>query len=250
MLPGDDVSEQLVLERQEDDAWLWSRFCGAVWDSLGKGAARDIVSFRRICEMLWIPFVQPIRERSYGTREFSKLLVRHRSLLQGEKALVEWVVPIIPEDTRKKMLVLHELPYYTSFLLAAAYLASYNPSRQDQIFFMKAHEKKRRKRAGGTGKGRPSRHRKIQRRLLGPQAFVLERMLAIFHAILPFPIPGGVGDIMIQIATLASSRLIVRASVSGDILDAGTKWRVNVGWEYIKTVARTIRFDVENFLVE
>ena len=115
---------------------------------------------------------------------------------------------------------------------------------------MKAHERKRRKKGGGTAKGRPSKHRKIQRKLLGPQAFVMERMLAIFHAILPYPIAGGTSDLMSQIATLASSKMLVKTSAMADILDSGTKWRINIGWEYIQVIARTIGFEIEGFLAE
>ena len=89
---GDEVQEALQPETNEDDVWLWSRFCGAVWDSLGKSAARDIVSFRRTCEKLWTPFVKPIRDNILGTRDFSKLMVRNRGLFQGEAALIETVV--------------------------------------------------------------------------------------------------------------------------------------------------------------
>ncbi len=146
----------------------------------------------------------------------------------------------------------HTLPYYTKYLLSAAYLASYNPARQDLAFFTKASEKKRRKRGGGTAVShfRPSKHRKIQRRLLGPQAFVLERLLAIFHAIVPHTVASGSADVLTQVATLANLRLLARTASGGDILDAGTKWRVNVGWEYIRELARSLRFDIENYLVE
>ena len=75
-------------------------------------------------------------------------------------------------------------------------------------------------------------------------------MLAIFHAIIPHSVTSGTGDIMTQIAALASSRLIVKASATADVLDAGTKWRVNVVRDYIQGVARTLRFDVENYLIE
>jgi origin recognition complex subunit 5 len=53
---------------------------------------------------------------------------------------------------------------------------------------MRTSLQKRRKKGGGTAlsrttKASASKSRKISRKLLGPQAFVLERMLAIFHAI-------------------------------------------------------------------
>ena len=92
--PGSSPSPAVDTESEEDDAWLWSRFCGAVWDSIGKGAARDIASFRNVCKRLWEPFVQPIRDGIYGTRDFSRLMVRNRSLFQGEGVLTESIVPI------------------------------------------------------------------------------------------------------------------------------------------------------------
>ena len=56
---------------------------------------------------------------------------------------------------------------------------------------------------------------------------------------------------MTQIATLASLRLLVRAGAGGDPLEGGGgKWRVNVGWEYVRGLARSVRFDVEELLVE
>jgi len=100
----EDLPEEIVLERQEGDEWLWSRFCGAVWESLGKGAARNILSLASACERLWEPFVQPVRDGLYGTRDFSKLIVRKRALFQGESALVERLVPIAPADGMQKII--------------------------------------------------------------------------------------------------------------------------------------------------
>lgn len=56
----------------------------------------------------------------------------------------------------------HDLPYYSKYLLCAAYLASYNPSRQDVAFFTKTGDfKKKRRGGGGGGKGRPAKTRKV-----------------------------------------------------------------------------------------
>lgn len=59
------------------------------------------------------------------------------------------------------MTVTHELPYYSKYLLCAAYLASFNPARQDTIYFTKASEKKRKKKGGATAVGRVPKHRKV-----------------------------------------------------------------------------------------
>lgn len=79
-------------EHEEDSAWVWSRFCAAVWDCFGKGAARDLESFRAACHKLWRPFVQPIVDGTFGTRDFPKLLVNRRPLLRGEEALLDGIV--------------------------------------------------------------------------------------------------------------------------------------------------------------
>lgn len=134
---------------------------------------------------------------------------------------------------------------------------------------MKHSAAKRRKKGGGTAltKGRPgvTKHRKISRKLLGPQAFVLERMLAIFHAILEDADGrgkygksregrevAGAADIQMAIATLASLRLLVKVGAAnmGDTLEGGSKYRVAVGWEVIRGVARSVGVELEDYLAD
>lgn len=74
-------------EHMEDRRWLWQRYCEVVWDSVGKGAARDLVTFRSVCYKLWRPFVQPIVDGQIGTRDFSRLVVSKRALFQNEEIL-------------------------------------------------------------------------------------------------------------------------------------------------------------------
>ncbi|KAH0537043.1 hypothetical protein FGG08_006141 [Glutinoglossum americanum] len=250
-LDSDEDPEGYTEEQaQEDSLWVWTRFCSAVWDSLSRGAARDIVTFRALAEKLWRPFVQPIVDGTYGTRDFSKLMVLKRPLFQTEKWLVQGIVERVEEGVALNHT--HDLAYYSKYLLCAAYLASYNPARQDSIYFMKGSEKKRKRRGGGGASGRVAKHRKIQRKLLGPQAFVMERMLAIFRAILPHDIVT-TADIYTQtpqIATLTSLRLLVRTSNTADVLEAQTKWRVNIGWEYVRQLARSVGFEIESHIAE
>lgn len=85
--PVDDTYDYGDEEAAEDRAWLWSRYCAVVWDSIAKGAARDLRSFTLICHKLWRPFVQPIVDGTFGTRDFSRLLVSRRSIFQGEDSL-------------------------------------------------------------------------------------------------------------------------------------------------------------------
>ncbi|KAK1078995.1 hypothetical protein LTR33_006765 [Friedmanniomyces endolithicus] len=87
-----DVPDYDAEVHAEDKAWLWSRYCAAIWDSLAQNAARDLVSFRAICTKLWRPFVAPILAGDFGTRDFSRLLVAQRRLFQDETVLLDSII--------------------------------------------------------------------------------------------------------------------------------------------------------------
>ena len=233
-----------------EDLFVYSHFLGTVWESLAKSTARNILQFKNITDKMWDEFVEPIRSGEYGTRNFSQLYVRQRNMFRMEHHILDEVVPRDPTQTpaasNDPSKLTHDLPYYSKFLLIASYLASYNPARQDAQFFMKSADRRRRRRGPG---GKRSRVRKIPRRLLGPQPFLLERLFAIFHALVPDPVSSSV-DLQTQVATLTSLRLLVRASMGGDPLEPAAKWRVNVGWEYIHRLARSVKFQVEEYLAE
>ncbi len=200
-------------------------------------------------------------------------MVKNRGLFQSESALVDSIVPVIAtahnaNATRRKpsrpfyarlqslirytIAAPYNLPYYPSHLLLASYLASYSPTKYDITLFSKSSLSKRRKRGGGTAltSHRVSKHRSVSRKLLGPQPFPLERLFAIFHAIVPDTYPGGAADIMCQLATLAGLRLMVKSGGTGDMLEGATKWKVNVGWEFVRGIASGVGFDIENYLHE
>jgi len=157
-----------------------------------------------------------------------------------------------PSTKRRLRTIAHDLPYYTTHLLIAAYLASYNPSRTDVTYFMKHTDKRKNKRrapsiSAGVTK---SKHRKISRHLLTPSPFGLDRLLAIFRALLVDTVPQ-FADLYTQIATLTSMRLLVRVGGVGnaDVLDPGSKWRVNFSWEYARSLGRMVNVEVGEYLV-
>ncbi|CUS09996.1 unnamed protein product [Tuber aestivum] len=255
-IPFQDI-EEYTEEDAKEELYVWQKFCGTVWDSLAKGTARGVVQFRAIVDDMWEPFVKPIAEGKYGTRNYSSLYLLHKDMFRRETDVVDMVVPAgagekaaTKSESTGNPPCVHDLPYYSKFLLCAAYLASYNPARQDATFFMKSNDFGRKKRRGGTTgpTKRTAKNRKIHRRLLGPQAFPLERLQAIFAAILPHRLSSS-ADIQTQIATLTSLRLLTKASAT-DVLEASTKWRVNAGWDYIRHIARSVKFDIEDFVAE
>lgn len=150
------------------------------------------------------------------------------------------------------------LPTTARLLLLAAYLASHNATRHDLTLFSTYHHGRKRRRGGMVNRGTPrSKHRKIARKLLGAHAFVLERMMAIFAAVRSEWADGSAvgaagldGDVGMAIATLASLRLLVKVGGAGDVMDRGGKWRINVGWEVVRGIGRSIGVEVEEWLID
>ncbi|SZF03338.1 unnamed protein product [Blumeria hordei] len=265
-----------LLPKKEETKSTWCRFTMAVYDSISKHCGRDIISFRDLCLRLWPLFTKPIISGDIEANPFSRLMVANRHLFQDDSVLLHNMI-----STNSSSITLSQdqcytniadlLPSYSRLLLTASYLASFNPSRNDALFFIKKSADKRRKKGGGTAltssKPGVSKSRKIPRKLLGAQAFVLERMLAIFHTILEdsdvrkgsmsgFTVRkstlNGSADVQMGVATLVSLRLLVRIGRlnAGDILDAGMKYRVLIGWEIARSVARSVGVELENYLAD
>lgn len=268
---------------QRETSDLWTRFCAAVHDALVRSASRTLPSFRRSCHALWPRFVAPVGAGTHAAKDFSKLLVAARVHFQDESLLNPSIVSVrpvagasqqpaasasLPPPAAAAAPVAAELvgllPVVARLLLLAAYLASHNATRHDLTLFSTHHHGRKRRRGGGLVAGAASsrrtartKHRKIARKLLGAHAFVLERMLAIFEAVRGEWAPEGSsvgmagldGDVGMAMATLASLRLLVRVG-SGDVTDRAGKWRINASWEVVRGIGRSLRVEVEEWLIE
>ncbi|KAI3366691.1 hypothetical protein L3Q82_009364 [Scortum barcoo] len=117
-----------------------------------------------------------------------------------------------------------ELPYYSKFLLIAAYLASYNPARTDKRFFLKT-----------------SNH------LLGPKPFPLDRLLAIFYSVVDSRV-APTASIFSQISSLVTLQLLTQVS-HDDQLDA-PKYKCAVSMDFICAISRTVSFDIVKYLYD
>ena len=262
------ASESVDYEPDDNTIWLWTRFTTAVWDSLASIAARDIPSFRALCEKLWPTFTQPVRDGKYKPREFSRIMVAQRAMFQSDEALVDNIafehqnVGGKIEREGKEEPAAPSLPAFAIYILCAAYLASYNPARFDTVYFSEWSErKKKRRRKGGVQKRKSqSQHRSITRQHLPPAPFTLARLLAVHSAVYPHPVttathPGTVPethqtDILAAVATLSSARLLVRSTGGGDPLDDGARWRVVVGWDTVLRMGRKVGIEMSDWLAD
>ncbi|KAK5988690.1 Origin recognition complex subunit 5-like protein [Cladobotryum mycophilum] len=280
----EDAGIEVATQKETSD--LWTRFCAAVYDSLIKSALGTLPSFQHSCHALWPRFTAPVTAGTYSPKEFSKLLIAARAHFQDESLLNPSIVSVrpagakasapevnvitqtptktgalsLPANSNSMAGLTALLPTAARLLLLSAYLASHNPTRHDLTLFSTYFHGRKRRRGGGFVANKAnarSKHRKIARKLLGAQAFVLERMMAIFEAVRTEWVganssvgaSGLDGDVGMAMATLSSLRLLVRVG-TGDVMDRGGKWRINVGWEAIRGIGRSIGVDIEEWLIE
>ncbi|XP_026217068.1 origin recognition complex subunit 5 isoform X2 [Anabas testudineus] len=133
-----------------------------------------------------------------------------------------------------------ELPYYSKFLLIAAYLASYNPARTDKRFFLKHHGKIRKTKF-------LKKNEKTSNHLLGPKPFALDRLLAIFYSVVDSRI-APTASIFSQISSLVTLQLLTQVS-HDDQLDA-PKYKCAVSMDFICAISRTVNFDIVKYLYD
>ncbi|NP_001017013.1 origin recognition complex subunit 5 [Xenopus tropicalis] len=133
-----------------------------------------------------------------------------------------------------------ELPYYSKFLLIAAYLASFNPARTDKRFFLKHHGKIKKT-------DFLKKHEKTSNHLLGPKPFPLDRLLAILYSIVDSRV-APTANIFSQISSLVTLQLLTLVG-HDDQLD-GPKYKCTVSLDFIRAVARTVNFDIVRYLYD
>ncbi|XP_001624329.2 origin recognition complex subunit 5 [Nematostella vectensis] len=136
-----------------------------------------------------------------------------------------------------------ELPFYSKYLLVAAYIASYNPPRTDKRFFSKKAPRmsNKAKAAAKTNKGR------VNCQLTGPKAFPLDRLMAIFYTIVEDNVAPS-ASILSQITSLVSLNLLSQTSAD-DQIDAA-KYKCLVSFDFIRGIAKQLDFDIVQYLFD
>lgn len=139
-----------------------------------------------------------------------------------------------------KTLCAFDLPYYAKYFLIAAYLASYNSPKYDRRLFLKNHGKHKKRNVKIKMK------ENITNELLGPKPFSLDRLLAIFYAIMEEKASLTV-NLMSQIASLVELRLLTKI---GDSSIEKPKYKCLVGLQCVDDVAKTLGFNLKKYLLE
>ncbi|MEQ2164258.1 Origin recognition complex subunit 5, partial [Goodea atripinnis] len=113
---------------------------------------RDLRELRHLAALNFSKFCEPVaagKVKETDTHKLWKYIEPHlkkamQTVYLREVSSLQWEQMEEHETGALRGLSAHthvELPYYSKFLLIAAYLASYNPARTDKRFFLKHHGK-------------------------------------------------------------------------------------------------------------
>ncbi|CAO2617034.1 Origin recognition complex subunit 5, partial [Lemmus lemmus] len=214
---------------------------------------RDLKELRHLAVLNFPKYCEPVVKGEAGERDTRKLwrniephlkkamqtvYLREISSSQWEKFQEE---DSDPGQLKGLSAYTHvELPYYSKFILIAAYLASYNPARTDRRFFLKHHGKIKKTNF-------LKKHEKTSNHLLGPKPFPLDRLLAILYSIVDSRV-APTANIFSQITSLVTLQLLTLVG-HDDQLD-GPKYKCTVSLDFIRAIARTVNFDIIKYLYD
>lgn len=266
LLENYQVDDMIRIELEKPE--LFANFLNAFL-SVFYRPCRDLIELQHMAQVNFVKYCEPIIKKEIQAQDLSKLWRHISPILKTSLELLylrisnskpstqspgkentDQAYSFNIENTLKQELTStktfaqsFELPYYAKYLLIAAYLASYNPPKEDKRLFMKNHGKQRKRLQQVRAKAKISEKLNTQ---LGPKVFTLDRLLAIFYAILEEKI-GLTSNLLAQIATLVELKLIS----GGKEIDLDTaKYKCIVGYDFISAVAETVGFNVKKYLYD
>ncbi|XP_067110657.1 origin recognition complex subunit 5 [Osmerus mordax] len=215
---------------------------------------RDLRELRHLAALNFSKYCEPLEEGNVKESETHKLwrnIEPHlkkamQTVYLREVSSVQWEQQQQMEEKEAgamRGLSAHghvELPYYSKFLLIAAYLASFNPARTDKRFFLKHHGKIKKTNF-------LKKHEKTSNHLLGPKPFPLDRLLAIFYSVVDSRVAPS-ASIFSQISSLVTLQLLTLVG-HDDQLDS-PKYKCGVSLDFIRAISRTVNFDIVKYLYD
>lgn len=258
ILAGDvHHAKQMVLTKYDElldfDQEFYRNYVN-VFLSVFYRVCRDLSELRYMARINFLKYCEPIMNKETSINDSMALFRKAAPTLKSslEVLYLRIVDDRTPSEVGKQSvgLVLSkenvartlELPFYAKYLLIAAFLASYNPAKDDKRFFVKFHGKKMKTKKDIKSKSKISEQLNTQ---LGPKPFSLDRLLAIFYAILDENI-GFNNHLLVQLSSLVELQLLTSLSDSY-VLD-GHKYKCNVNFDFIQTISKMVGFSIRKYL--
>ncbi|EDW75780.1 uncharacterized protein Dwil_GK15120 [Drosophila willistoni] len=223
-------------------------------------ACRDVPELRLTARKCFDIYMEPVLDGSVEATDISRLWRHIAGPLRS--ALTQIYMRIdkhsfeagdggggssaLEDQSVRKLAQSLELPYYGKYLLIAAFLASYNSAKQDKRLFVKHHGKQRKRMQTVNAKAKTSDKMSTA---LGPKSFSIDRLLAIFYAILEEKV-GLTCNLLSQISTLVHLKLLSFVSGEQNIMDGSARLQCTVGLEFVLYIGKVVGFNVRQYLCD
>ncbi|EDW88358.1 origin recognition complex subunit 5 [Drosophila yakuba] len=219
-------------------------------------ACRDVPELQLTSSKCLSIYLEPVLDGTVDATDISRLW-RHiagplRSALTQiymriEKSAEETEdFTAIEDQSVRKLAQSLELPYYAKYLLIAAFLASHNAANQDKRLFVKHHGKQRKRMQTVNARAKTTEKMSTT---LGPKSFSIDRLLAIFYAILEEKV-GLTCNLLSQISTLVHLKLLSFVSGEQNIMDGSARLQCTIGLEFVLQIGKVVGFNVRQYLCD
>ncbi|KAH8251441.1 hypothetical protein KR032_011900 [Drosophila birchii] len=220
-------------------------------------ACRDLPELQLTARKCFAVYLEPVLDGAVEASDISRLW-RHiagplraaltQIYMRIEKPLEESAEgsASIEDQSVRKLAQSLELPYYAKFLLIAAFLASHNAANQDKRLFVKHHGKQRKRMQTVNARAKTTEKMSTT---LGPKSFSIDRLLAIFYAILEEKV-GLTCNLLSQISTLVHLKLLSFVSGEQNIMEGSARLQCTVGLEFVLQIGKVVGFNVRQYLCD
>ncbi|KAH8353782.1 hypothetical protein KR059_011468 [Drosophila kikkawai] len=220
-------------------------------------ACRDLPELQLTARKCFAVYLEPVLDGAVEASDISRLW-RHiagplraaltQIYMRIEKPLEECAESSasLEDQSVRKLAQSLELPYYAKFLLIAAFLASHNAANQDKRLFVKHHGKQRKRMQTVNARAKTTEKMSTT---LGPKSFSIDRLLAIFYAILEEKV-GLTCNLLSQISTLVHLKLLSFVSGEQNIMDGSARLQCTVGLEFVLQIGKVVGFNVRQYLCD
>uniref|UniRef100_A0A336MFB1 CSON000573 protein n=1 Tax=Culicoides sonorensis TaxID=179676 RepID=A0A336MFB1_CULSO len=206
-------------------------------------ACKDLTELKFVCMKHWDVYWQPVIEGTIDQSDSQKLWRNiSKSLKNGLSTL--YLRTLEESSNVPSKIKVVDLPYYTKGLLVAAFLASYNPLKNDKRLFVKHHGKQT-KRLQTVNKNAVNFDKATL--TLGPKTFTVDRLLAIFCAILDEKV-GITTNLISQISTLVNLRYLSYVSGENNVIDGAGRLQCNITQDKASQLSYNIGIDIKKYI--
>ncbi|KAH8352274.1 hypothetical protein KR084_003071 [Drosophila pseudotakahashii] len=219
-------------------------------------ACRDLPELQLTARKCLSIYLEPVLDGTVEATDISRLWRHIAGPLRSALTQIYMRIEKPPEEEEdfsaiedqsvRKLAQSLELPYYAKYLLIAAFLASHNAANQDKRLFVKHHGKQRKRMQTVNVRAKTSDKMSTT---LGPKSFSIDRLLAIFYAILEEKV-GLTCNLLSQISTLVHLKLLSFVSGEQNIMDGSARLQCTIGLEFVLQIGKVVGFNVRQYLCD